>query len=78
MLITSNRSVTEWDTVFPVVATAILNRLLHHNHVLTLRGDSYRLRAERAASSNRLPATDLRSAPPPSGVTGETNLQPRT
>jgi len=32
MLITSNRSVAEWGTVFadPVVATAILDRLLHH------------------------------------------------
>ena len=45
MLITSNRSVAEWGTVFadPVVATAILDRLLHHSHVLTIRGDSYRL-----------------------------------
>ena len=34
MLITSNRSVAEWGTVFadPVVATAILDRLLHHRH----------------------------------------------
>jgi len=39
MLITSNRSVAEWGTVFadPVVATAILDRLLHHSHVLTIR-----------------------------------------
>jgi IstB-like ATP binding protein len=29
-----------------VVATAILDRLLHHSHVLT-RGDSYRLREKR-------------------------------
>lgn len=28
----------------PVVVTAILDRLLHHSHVLTIRGDSYRLR----------------------------------
>ena len=49
MLITSNRSVAEWGMVFadPVVATAILDRLLHHSHVLTIRGDSYRLRAKR-------------------------------
>lgn len=49
MLITSNRSVAEWGTVFgdAVVATAILDRLLHHSHVLTIRGDSYRLRAKR-------------------------------
>jgi DNA replication protein DnaC len=32
-----------------VVATAILDRLLHHSHVLTIRGDSYRLRTKRRA-----------------------------
>jgi DNA replication protein DnaC len=49
MLITSNRAVGEWGTVFgdAVVATAILDRLLHHSHVLTIRGDSYRLREKR-------------------------------
>ena len=46
MLITSNRNVSEWGGVFgdPVVATAILDRLLHHSHVITIRGDSYRLK----------------------------------
>ena len=49
MLVTSNRSVGEWGSVFgdPVVATAILDRLLHHRHVVTIRGDSYRLREKR-------------------------------
>ena len=49
LLVTSDRSVGEWGTVFgdPVVATAILDRLLHHSHVLTIRGDSYRLREKR-------------------------------
>lgn len=51
MLVTSNRSVAEWGAVFgdAVVATAILDRLLHHSHVLTIRGDSYRLRSKRRA-----------------------------
>jgi DNA replication protein DnaC len=30
-----------------IVATAILDRLLHHSHVFTIRGDSYRLREKR-------------------------------
>ena len=49
MLITSNRSVGEWGAVFgdAVAATAILDRLLHHSHVITVRGDSYRLREKR-------------------------------
>lgn len=60
MLITSNRSVAEWGTVFadPVVATAILDRLLHHSHVLTIRGDSYRLRAKRKSGLIKAPAGD--------------------
>jgi DNA replication protein DnaC len=51
LLITSNRSVGEWGAVFgdPVVATAILDRLLHHSQVVTIRGDSYRLREKRRA-----------------------------
>lgn len=28
-------------------ATAILDRLLHHSHVITIRGDSYRMREKR-------------------------------
>jgi len=49
ILITSNRSVGEWGGVFgdAVVATAILDRLLHHSTVITIRGDSYRLREKR-------------------------------
>lgn len=49
ILLTSNRSVGEWGEVFgdPVVATAILDRLLHHSHVVTIRGESYRLLEKR-------------------------------
>jgi DNA replication protein DnaC len=51
ILLTSNRAVSEWGDVFgdPVVATAILDRLLHHSHVLTIRGESYRLKEKRRA-----------------------------
>ena len=49
ILITSSRAVGDWDTVLgdQVVAIAILDRLLHYSHVLTIRGDSYRLREKR-------------------------------
>ena len=30
-----------------VVATTILDRLLHHSHVFTIRGDSYRMKEKR-------------------------------
>jgi hypothetical protein len=41
-----------------VVATAILDRLPHHSHVLTIRGDSYRLRAKRKSGLIKPPAAD--------------------
>jgi len=63
MLITSNRSVGEWGTVFgdAFFATAILDRLLHHSHVITIRGDSYRLREKRR--SGLIKAAPLDQAP---------------
>ena len=39
-----------------VVATAILERLLHHCHVLTITGESYRLREKRRAGVLNAPA----------------------
>ena len=59
MLITSNRAIGEWGTVFgdPVVATAVLDRLLHHSHVVTIRGDSYRLREKRRSGLLKAPVT---------------------
>jgi len=49
ILLTSNQSFGEWGEVLgdPVIATAILDRLLHHSHVLNIRGESYRLREKR-------------------------------
>ena len=49
LLLTSNRGVGEWGDVFgdAVLATAILDRLLHHSQVITIRGESYRLREKR-------------------------------
>lgn len=46
MIVTSNRSFSDWDKVFSdsVIAAAILDRLLHHSHIINIRGKSYRLR----------------------------------
>jgi DNA replication protein DnaC len=67
LLITSNRSVGEWGTVFgdAVVATAILDRLLHHSHVVTIRGDSYRLREKRRSGLLKAPAVTPSAPAPP-------------
>lgn len=46
LVVTSNLDFSEWGTLFasPGTAAAVLDRLLHHAHVITLRGDSYRVR----------------------------------
>lgn len=46
MILTSNRGFAEWGDLFgdPVVATALLDRLLHHAVVVQIEGASYRLR----------------------------------
>jgi DNA replication protein DnaC len=51
MLITTNQLVTNWGTVFgdDILATAILDRLLHHSHTLMIQGESYRLKQKRKA-----------------------------
>ncbi len=46
IVVTSNRSFSEWDKIFSdsVLATAVLDRLLHHSSVINIRGKSYRLK----------------------------------
>ena len=71
MILTSNRGFAEWGDVFgdPVVATALLDRLLHHAVVVHIEGSSYRLRqhAELMPEHVRSKATIAPpiSAPPP-------------
>ena len=44
MIVTSNRALEEWYPLFKddLMASAAMDRLLHHAHVLTLEGDSFR------------------------------------
>ena len=46
MIITSNKSFAEWGSVLgdDVLATAILDRLLHHCDIVAINGPSYRLK----------------------------------
>lgn len=45
-ILTTNINFNSWDDVFydPVIANAILDRILHHAHVINITGKSYRLR----------------------------------
>ncbi len=51
ILLTSNQSLGAWGEVFgdAVIASAILDRLLHHATTVNIKGDSYRLREKRKA-----------------------------
>lgn len=46
IILTSNQSLGTWGEVFgdPIIATAILDRLLHHSSTINIKGESYRLR----------------------------------
>ena len=46
-VLTSNKSFEEWGQVLgdEVMAAALLDRLLHHCHIVNIRGNSYRMRA---------------------------------
>ncbi|MCZ0963678.1 IS21-like element helper ATPase IstB [Paracoccus benzoatiresistens] len=66
MILTSNHGFAEWGEVFgdPVVATALLDRLLHHAVVIQIEGASYRLRAHADLIPEHVRA-NARIAPPP-------------
>ena len=78
MILTSNRGFAEWADIFgdPVVATALLDRLLHHAVVIQIEGSSYRLRehadllpenvrARQHSSTSPIPPTLKRRGRPP-------------
>ena len=51
IILTSNKSFGDWGDIFTdqILATAILDRLLHHSTTITIRGHSFRLREKRKA-----------------------------
>jgi DNA replication protein DnaC len=60
MILTSNQSFAAWGEVFGdrVIATAILDRLLHHAVTLNIRGNSYRLKEKLKAGLVRTEETE--------------------
>jgi len=51
LILTSNKSFVDWGEIFGdhVLATAILDRLLHHATTINIKGESYRLKEKRKA-----------------------------
>ena len=49
MILTSNQSYANWGEIFgdPIIASAILDRVLHHATAVNIKGESYRLKEKR-------------------------------
>lgn len=65
IILTSNKPFSDWAAVFAgdaVMASAALDRLLHHSTVINIRGDSYRLKEKRQASASSSPANQPQQA----------------
>src|SRR5579859_8125654 len=60
LIMTSNKPFSAWGEVFgdDVVATAMIDRLIHHAEILSLKGDSYRLRGKDLAAERRAKAEE--------------------
>ena len=59
IVLTSNKSYGEWGEVFSgdtVIATAILDRLLHHSTTISIKGEIYRLKDRKKAGIMTTPA----------------------
>ena len=56
-IITTNINFSQWDDIFgdPMIANAIIDRLLHHATVVPIKGRSYRLAALYAAADETPP-----------------------
>jgi DNA replication protein DnaC len=57
LILTSNRSFSQWNEIFgdSVIATAILDRILHHSTTINIKGNSYRLKEKIKAGLIREP-----------------------
>jgi DNA replication protein DnaC len=61
LIVTSNKSYLDWGETFndPVLATAILDRLLHYSTTLNIKGESYRLKEKRRAGLLNRPSLTM-------------------
>ena len=61
IIVTSDKLPTAWDEIFgdPVVAAAMIHRLVHHAEILSLKGDCYRLRDKKLTGSKTKTVSSL-------------------
>ncbi|WP_201838533.1 ATP-binding protein [Microvirga zambiensis] len=79
MILTSNRGFAEWGEVFgdAVVATALLDRLLHHAVVVQIEGSSYRLRQHAELMPEHVRSKALITPPNPAHVSRPRGRPPK-
>lgn len=67
IILTSNKSYGDWGSIFgdQIIATAILDRLLHHSTTINIRGESYRLKDRRRAGLLSRPEEQQPQTPAP-------------
>ncbi|HEX2210049.1 MAG TPA: ATP-binding protein [Longimicrobium sp.] len=68
-VLTSNKSFEEWGEIFgdEVMAAALIDRLLHHCHIVNARGNSYRMRSHAGFVRSAEPEGPRSSGPAHSG-----------
>jgi DNA replication protein DnaC len=74
----SNKSYGDWGAIFggdQIIATAILDRLLHHSTTIKIRGESYGLKDRRRAG---LLASREQAGPDPAAVSVAVSATPKT
>lgn len=61
IILTSNKYFSDWGELLSdaVIATALLDRLLHHAHVVNIRGQTYRLKDRAKAGIQTAPAANI-------------------
>ncbi|MFG3146838.1 ATP-binding protein [Streptomyces sp. NPDC048243] len=66
MIFTNNKPFGRWEEVFgdETVAAAMIDRLVHHAEVHSLKGDSYRMRGANSDASRRPPPTTTGTTDP--------------
>ena len=55
IVLTTNLAFSDWPTIFPnaTCATALIDRVVHHAEIISIEGESYRLRKAKEAAERR-------------------------
>ena len=79
IILSSNKSYGDWGSIFgdPIIATAILDRLLHHSTTINIRGESYRLKDRRRAGLLPQPGQEAPLLTPPAGTSASATSKTR-